>query len=575
MGVLDRLAGAKIGSEMGAAGFLEFTTEIRETIANLETQIEDQGQESAIDAEMAIAQDDKGWIGLTESQDDVSITRDNLRRATATARLMYLLNPLMKRAVTVQELYVWGSGCEIKAADPTVNEVLHDCFSDPKNQSVIGQAWPERERSQRVDGNTFFLAFRNKVNGRVRWRLLPFDEVEDIILNPEDSKEPWFYLRATVDDENGSKQFKLYPDINYTPLKRPKSIKVKDEQEVLIEWDVPCMHVSTGGLPGMKFGLTELQSVIPWAKGYKRFLENFATIIQAYARIAMKITGLANKNKTAAARSKLNTSIVPGSTRETNPPNTTAAWMATSGNVDISPVKTAGSTTGPDEARALRSMVASGTDTPEHFFGDSDIGNFATSSTLDRPTELKMISRQGMWAFVQLRMCRFIIESSARAPKGKLKIAGFEISITRDGFDGQSTMTVTAPGKESLHVTATFPTILERDVIDRVRAVVMAATLNGSPAEGIIPDRKQVYKLLLTALGEKDAEYLTNLYYPSSVLQGFKDPGEQAKLDKVNADAKADLGKAAIIAANAQNKKAEQPPAPIVKAPKKKATATP
>lgn len=561
--LLDKVAGAMAGAEKGASGLTASNDRINEAIQSLMAKIDDLeemiGTEaSPLDTEIALAQDDAGWIPLG-GDDPSMVTRDNLRKMTNIARTMFLLNPLTKRAVTVQELYVWGGGCEIKGADERVNEVLHDCFSDPKNQSIIGQAWPERERDQRIDGNTFFLFFRNKLTGKVRVRLLPFSDVEEIICNPEDAKEPWFYLRKIEVD--GQVTFKAYPDIDYLPVKRVNSVKVDDQIDALVEWDTPCYHVKTGGLSSMKFGLTELQSVIPWARGYKRFLENFATIIQAYARIAMKITGLSNKNKVAAAKTKLNTTLSTGSTSEGNPPPNKGAWMASSGNVDINPIKTAGSTTGPDEARALRSMVAAGTDTPEHFFGDSDIGNFATSTTLDRPTELKMTSRQGMWAFIILRMCRFIIQSSARAPKGKLKGAGFSASLQSDGFKGQ-TVTVTAPKGKTLHATCTFPTILERDVIDRVRAVVMAATLNGSPAEGIIPDRQQLYTMLMTALGEKDARYLTDLYYPESVKQGFKDPGEQAKLDKVNADAKADLGKAAMIAANAQKKKSEQPPKP-------------
>lgn len=546
--IMDKLTGGLAGVQVGARAIEGFVDQAEEDRIRL--------QESALDAELSLARDDAGWIALSEdgTTSSINISRTALMRAVNLSRIMYVLNPLIKRAVTVQELYVWGSGCEIKAEDETVKEVLKDFFSDPKNQAVIGQAWPEREREQRIEGNTFFVFYLNKRNGTCRIRTFQVDQIVDVICNPDDAKEPWFYKRLIKDD-----QYELYPDLNFSPKGRPS---LGDENEgVPIRWDVKVLHVKSGGLSGMKFGMPELRCVLPWATAYKKFLEQFATIMQAYARIAMKMTGMKTPAGAAAAKSKLNTAVTSGSsTRDTNPPPNTASWMALPSNIDVSSVKTAGSTTGPDEARALRSMVAAGTDTPEHFFGDSDIGNFATSSTLDRPTELKMVARQNMWKFVILTICRFLIQWSALAPLGKLRGAGFAAEVTSDPFDGTNTVTVTPPKDKTAHVAAIFPTILERDVVDRVRAVVQAATLGGSPAEGIIPERGLLFKMLMTALGEKDAEFLTNKFYPKEVFQGFVDPADKAENEKLDAQGKADLGKAALKQADASMKKANQPP---------------
>jgi hypothetical protein len=189
-------------------------------------------------------------------------------------------------------------------------------------------------------------------------------------------------------------------------------------------------------------------------------------------------------------------------------------------------------------------MVAAGTDTPEHFFGDSDIGNFATSTTLDRPTELKMIARQQMWSVVIQKINLKLVEWSAMAPSGVLRGAGYKSSRTRDKFDGEALITVTAPKDKSTKVFVEFPVILERNVTDRVRALVQAATLGGRPAEGIFPDRKLLFKLLLKALGEKEADYLTETYYPNEVKQGFIDPADKLKVEQEEAGAKTITAKA-------------------------------
>lgn len=534
MRILDRMEGAWIGTSLGA----ESLSRITETTEQLAVKVAEAGGL----AELELAMDDVGWREMASPYGRWNFSRQFLRKACATSRVMFLINPLIKRAVTVQELYVWGLGCTIKATHPEVNKVLQAFFTDPKNQSVIGESWPERERDQRIDGNTFFCFHRNKKNGTARVRLIPVDEVEDVYCNPEDAKEPWYYRRTPVlTDNQGELTPQLekggvyYPDIHYLPRTKPTTLN-----GVKIDWTACVLHVKTGGLSTMKMGVPELYSALNWATAYKRILENFATILQAYARIAMKMSGLPGKSGIAAAKSKLNTGLssITAGRGDNNPPTNVASWMMQSGNVDVSPVKTANSTTGPDEARALRSMVAAGSDTPEHFFGDSDVGNFATSETLDRPTELKMISRQQMWRGIILEMCRNLVVWSAQAPSGTLREAGFGFKLDKDAFDGTQIATVAPPADADLHMDVTFPNILQREVTDRVRALVMAATLNGRPAEGIIPDRGFLFKLLMEALGEKDADYLMKTYYPDTVLQGFVDPERKLELDEKVAAAK-------------------------------------
>lgn len=500
-------------------------------------------------AEIELAADAAGWQDLaTGNKWDFS--RSGLMSMVSLSRVMYLINPLIKRAVTVQELYVWGSGCNIKASSEAVQEVISDFFNDPKNQGVIGDGWPEREREQRIDGNTFFVFFRNKLTGVARVRLLSILNIEDVIHNPEDAHETWFYKYRIPEspDLPGRTQYELLPSIDYYPRSIDRSKLSVSNQDIPINWEKRVLHVKTGGLSSMKFGMPELYCTLNWATAYKRILENFATILAAYARVAMKVSGMGAK-KVAASKAKLKTGMdeIP---LDKNPPPNTGAWALLSGTADIQAVKTANSTTGPDEARALRSMVAAGSDTPEHFFGDSDIGNFATSTTLDRPTELKMVSRQKMWADIIERICSYLVIWSAQAPQGKLKDRGFKFANAIDAFDGSSLYKVTPPQGQKLSVTITFPPIVEREVVERVRAVVQAATLGGSSAEGIIPDRKFLFRLLMVALGQKNVDELTNDMYPESIKQGFIDPKDKLENERMKAEGSRDLGEAAITAAN-------------------------
>lgn len=563
--VQDKITGALVGYGVGGNALsltavaaeeaaIRESSGISRSSEALSSRLE-QVMESSL-AEIELSFDDQGWRGMNGAG-LWNFQRATLRKMAALARIMYLINPLIKRAVTVQELYVWGRGVKIKAKSKDVNKVLDDFFKDPKNQAVIGDSWTERERDQRIDGNSFFCFFRNRVNGRARVRVMPFDRVEDIVCNPEDAKETYFYLilPATGDSGTRSGEPVYYPDINYTPKVRPST----HTDGKPIDWDVQILHLKTGGLSTMKFGVPELLSVLNWATAYKKILENFATTIAAYARLAMQIVGLRGKDGVAAAKSKLNTGMTSGKKLDGNPPPNTASWALMSGGTEIKPIKTAGSTTGPDESRALRSMVAAGSDTPEHFFGDSDVGNFATSSTLDRPTELKMIARQDMWAGVILRVCNLLIEWSAVAPQGVLRSAGYKASRSINMFDKSWDVIITPPADQSIAVEVKFPNILERDVTDRVRSVVQAITLGGSPAEGIIPDRREACRLLMEALGMENYDELVDLLYSGSVIQGFIDPADRADDEHLTAQGRKELGDAALIAAK-QPKTPKAPP---------------
>lgn len=560
--IQDRLSGLLIGGDtiklrLEQSDRMVEAVMLRAEEAEIKAEDAKVAKESIADLELAL--EDTGWREMSTGG-DWNLTRNGLRKMIALARLMYLANPLIRRAVTVQELYVWANGCTIKADTPIVNEVLEDFFKAPKNQSVIGDSWPEREREQRNDGNTFFILFTNRETGAVRVRLLPVDQVENIIFNPEDSKEPWFYKRfshAGLSPEvNDVKTIPscYYPDIDYNPR-----IKLYAIGGIQVRWDSPVLHVKTGGLSQMVFGLPELFAALNWATAYKKILENFATVLAAYARVAMKLSN-ARKKDIPASKSKLQTGVVAQTQAvDNNPPTNTGSIFLASGGMDLTAVKTAHSTTGPDEARALRSMVAAGTDTPEHFFGDSDIGNFATSTTLDRPTELKMVGRQNMWGTVIVRLATYVINKSASASNGKLRNAGFRSIIEYDPFDKCINVVTTAPDGSTTKFSVSFPSILERDVVDRVRAVVQAITLGGGTAEGIIPDRKFAFEMLLVALGEKRVDELVAKYYPNSVIQGFKDPAKVLDNDTLKAEGSKELGDAAMIAAKAKKAAGDGP----------------
>lgn len=473
-------------------------------------------QERMVELEMAL--EDAQWQRLTFNAEN-EFSRSGIERLVALSRVMYIKNPMIRRAVEVQCAYVWGLGVSFNAKHPLVQEVIDRFTSSRQNKVEMFEmtAYMGKEQELQVTGNLFFVFFSSPVTGQVTIRTIPIEEMVDIITNPEDRKDPWFFKRSYVKD--GQTVDVLHPSINYTPVAKPKS-----RDGVRIAWDQPVYHVKTGGTQDMKFGMPEVYASLDWANAYKNFLEDWATIMRAYSRMAMKVSGLKGDRKIAAAKSQLNTSITSSGSIENNPSPTTAAWFFAGKGVEVSAIKTAGATTSAEEGRPLKLMTAAGVGIPDTFFGDANVGNFATAKTLDRPTELKFLTRQKMWAEVMSRIFEFVIQKDAEASSGMIK--GATVKVEQDPVDKtRQVVTVILPNNDDKDwgktgvpinqmVVAEFPSILERNVTDRVRAVVNAITLFGKQLSSIIPNKRLCAKWLLQALGEPNPDKLVMELYP-------------------------------------------------------------
>jgi hypothetical protein len=114
-------------------------------------------------------------------------------------------------------------------------------------------------------------------------------------------------------------QTAYYPDWRYRPAQRPATLG-----GVPIEWDTPVYHVKVGGLKGMRFGVPETYAALDWARAYKSFLEDWATITRALQPLRLEGDDARRRPRVAAAKARLGTTLGNGA-RETNPPPVTGS----------------------------------------------------------------------------------------------------------------------------------------------------------------------------------------------------------------------------------------------------------
>ena len=479
-------------------------------------------------AELELALEDKGWMGLSgEGQSDFS--RHALRIICWLSRSFYLKNPLVKRGVNVQKDYVFGQGVTVTAEDADVDEVVQAFMKDAKNRAELTshQSMLGKEVELTVDGNLFFVFFRKRGdNGRTRIRTIPVSEIEDIITNPEDAKDPWFYKRTwtehKLDLESGAVDLKsktaYYPDWRYVPKDNDKPEKVGDSK---IHWDIPIYHVRVGGMPSMKFGVPETYPALDWAKAYKNFLEDWATIVRSYARFAWNVTAKGGKTGIAAAKAKLESTIVSDDAADANPPPTVGSAFVGQEGTGMQPIRTAGATTSADDGRRLLLMVAATFGFPETFFGDASVGTLATARSLDRPTELKISSRQSLWSDILTDILDYVVlwAVETRILKG---------TIDKED-DGTPLVTLEVDPEtsepKSAAIRVDFPPILEHDTQASIGAIIDASTLKGGSLSGTI-DPITVSRMLLVALNVEDVEAALEILYPGGEIPDEPDEPE-------------------------------------------------
>lgn len=471
-------------------------------------------QERMVDLELAL--EDANWMRLM-FEGEHEFSRDGLRKIVDLARMMYIKNPLIKRGVMVKALYIWAQGVTVRYKNPELNKILQAFWDDAKNQVELTghQAQMLKQVDYEVVSNIFFVFFTRPSDGRVRVRSLAFEEIADIICDPEDAKSPWFYVRKWTEKKfntntgrfNTKQRIAYYPDWNHKPKSKPAKIGNVD-----VMWDTPVYHVKTGGMSGWKFGVSLVYAAIDWARAYKEFLEDVASLMRAYSKFAWKRVTKGGKKAIAAERAKMASTLASGgNSTETNPPPVTGAMAILGEGTDLQPMQVRGASISPDDGRRLLLMVAAAEGLPETYYGDVSVGTFATAKTMDRPTELAMKEGQTTWTDILRNIINFVV---LQAMKATSPIAGIKSlgKVVKTDDNGMIEEKIEWKNPLTAMLDIDFPPILEKDIQASVQSIVTALTLNGQQLT--LLDEQTATRLILKAIAEDDVDEIMAELFP-------------------------------------------------------------
>lgn len=515
-------------------------TVLRESATEVAASL-DLMQERLVELELGL--EDRGWRRLG-GEIEREFSREALRDIAYLSRLYYLKNPLIRRAVDVQRFYVFGQGVTISASYAPLNDVVQAFWDDRRNAAEITshQAQGMREVDLQLAGNVFLPCFTDPVSGRVRVRSIPFDEIAEVIKNPDDRNDPWFYrrdwMRRELDSAGKMHEVRTtayYPALGFRPAPGRRIEQIDGKP---VKWDAPVLHVKVGGTGDMTYGVPEVYPALDWAKAVKQDLEDYATLKRALARYAWNLTVKGGAKTIAAAKAKIGTTLGSGGaeTTERNPPGPPGAtFISAADGAQLAPMKTAGAQPTPEEGRAMRLMVAAAVGVPETILmGDADVGNLATAKTLDRPTELKIEDRQELWTSVFRTLLDHAARTMAEAtspvvelPDAVLEdLAGTETPDTLP--DQRLVITATDEGGNPYRadVDVDWPPVVEHDQVATIEALVKGATLGTGQQVGMIP-RKALARKIMATLDFDDIDALLDQLWPEgsddqAVAQGFE-----------------------------------------------------
>jgi hypothetical protein len=482
------------GRVTGRSEIQKLYSQDRETLAHIAEMTESMG---LLEHQML----EPGWQRLTADADH-EFTRDGLRRITAVCRIMALKNPLIKRGLSLRQSYIWGQGVEITARDKKINDVVQLFLDDNISTFSGAQARTELDHAVHTDGNVFLALFTQPLAGRVRVRAIPWDEITNVVTNPEDKSEPWYYRREwwweSIDPTSGgiltARKSCYYPALGYQPRVRPVRMNLTiygDSGDVPVQWDAPIYHVKVNTHLHWKWGVPDVYAAIDWAMAYKDFLTDWATLVKSLSRFAWRLT--APGSKQAQARAKL--SAAPGIDPVTGEFRSSGATALQPPGQMLEAIPKSGATIDSESGRPLAAMVAAALDLPvTMLLGDPGVtGARATAETLDTPTERAMDARRGIWSEAYNAILQYVIVESVRAPEGIL-----HGKIVRDEYDSEQ---IKLWGKRDTTIDISWPDLDEVDVEKIVKSIVEA------DGTGHIPPLV-IARLLLEALGVSDIDQI-------------------------------------------------------------------
>lgn len=241
-------------------------------------------------ARALLASEDIGWNRIGQVGDLTQITLMEAKEVSRRLHGYMESNPLLSRGREVRASYLFSSKYEVgtEGAESKITPQQENIINRQKNQnSVFSMEALERLESERyAAGQLFVLYDRASKN----FQHVSFQEIGDLIYNPDDSSEVWYVRREwtsvviRADGSTGQVSNKFYyPSSTYDGgesgyAQYINNIQVDDTKRMIVD----RVNVQAGG----NLGIPDSFAAAPWALAYSAYLSDGSKVLAALAEWA-------------------------------------------------------------------------------------------------------------------------------------------------------------------------------------------------------------------------------------------------------------------------------------------------
>lgn len=358
------------------------------------------------------------------------IRPERRQRLAQRSRVAFISDPLAGREVEMLADFAFGKGIgRPKCSDPDVQDVVDAAWTDPSNVEQITGFGAQRAASNDLKTQANLLAVMFEGGGEVRVGWLNFDDVIDVVPDPENRRRPLYYLarerkyrwnvktNSPAFDESttfgmmGLPVLKYYPhwqNLELAEQERENNPDLEPLPEIKPEQlgAGKVYPVSINRLGEQHFGIPPFARSLRFYSAMNQFTEARVTMAQAASAFVAKrvvrgtpgmvrrqAESVLNQAGELSSRDVLSGSGEFGRMAEERrmwgarqapmPPG--SIWNESESDTLQSLSLNSGAAQAAQDATIIRAPISASSGFGQHYLGDASNANLATATTLELP----------------------------------------------------------------------------------------------------------------------------------------------------------------------------------------------
>jgi len=355
---------------------------------------------------------------------------------------MWKYSILARWIINLWTFYGLGENVEIVAEDEQGDEAWQEFLAADRNQTILAKdKLDDISRWLLVTGERFFAFYASTVDGGTTIRNVIPTEITNIISNPEDVTEPWFYERQWTQQGQSEQKTLYYVDWQTFFEDKTKERWAIAKESYSIKGELAEQNKTAVCMLFTSFLMLDEVSIrgwpllaphgTPWLRAQREFMENRSTVARAKASYVRRYQVSGGSRGVDSVIQALASNYQSGGTTETNPPPVAGSSEVINKAIDVKDLSMA---TGASDAKtdneafAWYAMLAGGVF--PHYGGMGDAYRLATASAMEKPLQMQFSLYRNQLSSMFRKVVRIVLQFKEKY--GKKTFASYEAQVSTD-----------------------------------------------------------------------------------------------------------------------------------------------